>query len=48
MTIYTTRLTRWYAGAAEFLAVYRQYRRYHGIRYSLATAWNIVGRGLPF
>lgn len=32
----------------EFVAVYRQYRAAHGIRYSFATAWNVAVRGLPF
>jgi len=32
----------------EFIAVYRLYRRAHGIRYSLATAWRIAVVGADF
>jgi len=32
----------------EFIAVYRLYRRHHGIRYSLNTAYWIALRGHPF
>jgi hypothetical protein len=32
----------------EFLAVYRLYRKAHGPRYSLLTAWRIAVHKLPF
>ena len=48
MILYTTRLLRWRADALEFLRIYNQYRKYHGIRYSLGVAWSIVERGTPF
>jgi hypothetical protein len=32
----------------EFVNVYRMYRRMHGVRYSLARAYTITFRGLPF
>lgn len=32
----------------EFITVFRLYRRHHGVRYSLRTAWNIAVRGWPF
>ena len=34
--------------AHEFLTVYRLYRRAHGIRYSLQTAWRIAIVGADF
>jgi hypothetical protein len=32
----------------EFVNVFRQYRRYHGTRYALRSAWRIAVQGLPF
>ena len=34
--------------AIEFVTVYRQYRRFHGIRYALRRAWHIAVQGSPF
>ena len=45
MILYTTRLLRWRADAIEFLRIYNQYRRYHCIRYSLSTAFELTYRG---
>lgn len=32
----------------DFVAVYRMYRRYHGIRYSARIAYGVAFLGLPF
>jgi hypothetical protein len=34
--------------AIEFIAVYRDYRRFHGITYALRRAWHIAVQGSPF
>lgn len=34
--------------AIEFVTVYRTYRRFHTIRYSLRRAWHIAVQGSPF
>ena len=35
-------------GLAEFLALYRAYRKFHPRRYSLERAYQIAFQGLPF
>ena len=32
----------------DFITIYRLYRKAHGRRYSLQTAWNIAVRGFSF
>lgn len=36
------------ATLTAFLRTYRQYRKVHGIRYALASAWRIEIQGVPF
>lgn len=32
----------------EFVAIWRQYRRFHSDAYALRTAWRITVQGIPF
>ena len=38
----------WLAGLHDFVSIYRQYRRHHGIAYSLRIAYGCAVKGYPF
>ena len=39
---------QWVAALSDFTSIYRQYRKHHGIVYSLRIAYGCAFKGIPF